>query len=166
MAEINSVAGQLVGIPVGQVYTAGPGIKIDNVHKTVSVDETVLYAAPTDAGTTLSLDDYVTLSESMTHFEKVRIYYAVQKAWAGKQVFEAYMVDGDLKVNLHNVWYREQSGFNVWYETFTYNKYTDSDLKFTQSGGVQRAILNSTWNTTSGLTTIVYKIVGINRINA
>lgn len=36
MPEINSVAGQLVGIPVGQVYTAGPGIKIDNVNKTIS----------------------------------------------------------------------------------------------------------------------------------
>ena len=41
MPEINSVAGQLVGIPMGQVYTAGPGIKIDNVNKTVSVDNTV-----------------------------------------------------------------------------------------------------------------------------
>lgn len=40
MPEINSVAGQLVGIPVGQVYTAGKGIKIDNVNKVVSVDIT------------------------------------------------------------------------------------------------------------------------------
>lgn len=34
--EINAVAGQLWGIPMGEVYTAGPGIKIDNVHKVVS----------------------------------------------------------------------------------------------------------------------------------
>lgn len=147
---------------------AGTGVRIvddtANNRIVVEADETVLWEAPTDAGTTLELNQYVTLSESMTHFEKVRIYYALQKAWAGKGVFESYMVDGDLKVNLHDVWYREQSGFNVWYETFTYNKYTDSDLKFTQAGGVQRAILNSTWDTTSGLTTIVYKIVGIHRI--
>jgi len=38
MPEINSVAGQLVGIPVGEVYTAGKGIKIDNVNKTVTFD--------------------------------------------------------------------------------------------------------------------------------
>lgn len=151
---------------------AGPGIVIDNPDGNtlrVSTDEdyeTVLYEAATDEGTTLQLDQYVTLSESMTHFERIRIYYAVQKAWAGKGVFESYMVDGDLKVNLHDVWYREQSGFNVWYETFTYNKYTDSNLRFTQAGGVQRAILNSTWNTTSGLTTVVYKIVGIHRLVA
>jgi len=126
-------------------------------------NETVLYESATDEGTTLQLDQYVTLSESMTHFERIRIYYALQKGWAGKGVFESYMVDGDLKVNLHDVWYREQSGYNVWYETLTYNKYTDSNLRFTQAGGVQRAILNTTWNTTSGLTTVVYKIVGINR---
>ena len=41
--QVNSVAGQLVGIPVGQVYTAGKGIKIDNVNKVVTVDETVLF---------------------------------------------------------------------------------------------------------------------------
>lgn len=152
---------------------AGPGIVIDNpdgntlrVSQAYPTDETVLYQAATDEGTTLQLDQYVTLSESMTHFERVRIYYAVQKPWAGKGVFESYMVDGDLKVNLHDVWYREQSGFNVWYETFTYNKYTDSNLRFTQAGGVQRAILNTTWNTTSGLTTIVYKIVGVHRLVA
>ena len=133
------------------------------VDSPLGLNETVLYAAPTTAGVELGDGQYVTLSESMTHFEKVCIYYALQTSWAGKHVFECYMVDGDVKVNLHDVWYREQSGFNVWYETLTYNKYTDSDLRFTQAGGVQRAILNSTWNTTSGLKTIVYKIVGINR---
>lgn len=161
--NIMSLEGQLVGMPL-----AGPESfsqqQLDYLKRAIGVDETVLYEAPTDAGTILELNQYVTLSESMTHFEKVRIYYALQNSWAGKHVFECYMVDGDVKVNLHDVWYREQSGFNVWYETFTYNKYTDSDLKFTQAGGVQRSILNSTWNTTSGLTTIVYKVVGIHRI--
>lgn len=68
--EINSVAGQLIGIPIGQVYTAGPGIKIDNVNKVVSVDETVLYDCS---------DNYVygtnsvTLSESYKNFEIIKI---------------------------------------------------------------------------------------------
>lgn len=70
MPGINSVAGQLVGIPVGQVYTAGKGIKIDNVNKVVSVDETVLYDCS---------DNYVygtksvTLSESYKNFEVIKI---------------------------------------------------------------------------------------------
>lgn len=34
--EINSIAGQLVGIPMGQVYTAGDGISIDAVNKVVT----------------------------------------------------------------------------------------------------------------------------------
>ena len=37
MPEINSVCGQLVGVPVGQVYTAGAGVVIDNVNKVISV---------------------------------------------------------------------------------------------------------------------------------
>lgn len=65
MPEINSVAGQLVGIPVGQVYTAGKGVVIDNVHKTVRVDETVLYD-----GTAATS---VTCSESVSNFERIRV---------------------------------------------------------------------------------------------
>lgn len=38
--NIMSLEGQLVGIPL-QEYTAGPGIKIDNVNKVISVDNSV-----------------------------------------------------------------------------------------------------------------------------
>lgn len=70
MPEINSVAGQLVGIPIGQVYTAGKGIKIDNVNKIVTVDETVLYE---DTNYTYGRNS-VTLSEDYRHFECLKIF--------------------------------------------------------------------------------------------
>lgn len=70
MPEINSVAGQLVGIPMGQVYTAGPGINIDNVNKVVSVDETVLW----DANGQVVLSGLITMSEPITNFERYKVY--------------------------------------------------------------------------------------------
>lgn len=70
MPGINSVAGQLVGIPIGQVYTAGKGIKIDNVNKVVTVDETVLYDC---SDTYVYGTNSVTLSESYKNFEVIKI---------------------------------------------------------------------------------------------
>ena len=67
--QVNSVAGQLVGIPCGQVYTAGKGIKIDNVNKVVSVDETVLWT-----GEASGSNATMSLSEAFTNFERVRFY--------------------------------------------------------------------------------------------
>lgn len=73
MPEINSVAGQLVGIPMGQVYTAGPGIKIDNVNKVVSVDETVLYTHTTVASS--AVNDVLLMAEPVTNFERIRVEF-------------------------------------------------------------------------------------------
>lgn len=68
MPEINSVAGQLVGIPVGQVYTAGKGVVIDNVNKTVRTDETVLFEDSNGTGV-----DSGDISEAYTNFERLLI---------------------------------------------------------------------------------------------
>lgn len=65
MPEINSVAGQLVGIPMGQVYTAGPGVKIDNVNKVVSVDITW-----TDVSSEITVSAAVTGGEWRFYYNK------------------------------------------------------------------------------------------------
>lgn len=70
MPEINSVAGQLVGVPIGQVYTAGKGVVIDNVNKTVRTDETVLFE---ETNYTYGRSS-VTLSEDYRHFECIKIF--------------------------------------------------------------------------------------------
>lgn len=70
--EINAVAGQLFGVPVGQVYTAGPGIVIDNVHKTVRADETVLYSS----NTAVAQGGTMALTENPENFSTVKLYVA------------------------------------------------------------------------------------------
>ena len=148
---------------------AGPGIVIDNPDgNTLRVSlredyEEVLYAASTDAGTTLSVNDYITLSESLTHFEKVKIYYALQKSWGGCLSHEIFKVSGDQRIVLEQIWFREQSGYNNYWQTITFSKYSDTNLTITLVDGSQRPLLQNSWGTT-GLALTVFKVVGIHRI--
>ena len=148
---------------------AGPGIVVDNPDgNTLRVSlredyEEVLYEASGDAGTTLSVNDYITLSESLTHFEKTKIYFALQPSWGGRLSSEIYKVSGDQRIVLEQLWYREQSGYNNYWQTITFSKYDDANLKITLIDGSQRPLLNTAWGTT-GLTLTIYKVVGIHRI--
>ena len=148
---------------------AGPGIVIDNPDgNTLRVSlredyEEVLYAASTDDGTTLSVNDYITLSESLTHFEKVKIYYALQQSWGGAVSHEIYKVSGDQRIVLEHLWFREQSGYNNYWQTITFSKYSDTNLTITLVDGSQRPLLQNSWGST-GLTLTVFKVVGIHRI--
>lgn len=148
---------------------AGPGIVVDNPDgNTLRVSlredyEEVLYAASTDAGTTLSVNGYITLSESLTHFEKVKIYYALQQSWGGAVSHEIYKVSGDQRIVLEQLWFREQSGYNNYWQTITFSKYSDTNLTITLVDGSQRPLLQNSWGST-GLTLTVFKVVGINRI--
>ena len=148
---------------------AGPGIVIDNPDgNTLRVSlredyEEVLYAASTDAGTTLSVNDYITLSESLTHFEKVKIYYALQKSWGGCLSHEIFKVSGDQRIVLEQLWFREQSSYNNYWQTITFSKYSDTNLTITLVDGSQRPLLQNSWGTT-GLSLTVFKVVGIHRI--
>lgn len=148
---------------------AGPGIVVDNPDgNTLRVSlredyEEVLYAASTDAGTTLSVNGYITLSESLTHFEKVKIYYALQQSWGGCLSHEIFKVSGDQRIVLEQLWFREQSGYNNYWQTITFSKYNDTNLTITLVDGSQRPLLQNSWGST-GLTLTVFKVVGIHRI--
>lgn len=154
MPEINSVAGQLWGIPMGEVYTAGTGIKIDNVHKTVSVDETVLFN-----GTNTGLID-TNLSESLQNFERFRI------------CFNPFTTNGNAKEWKEFSWGSSSDRYPVatahYYGTeflgwFTVFRPNSDGTKITP-------ILNKLWivggTTVQDRTQIdVYKVVGINRVS-
>lgn len=168
MPEINSVAGQLVGIPMGEVYTAGPGIKIDNVHKVVSVDETVLYD-----GSTSGTSGDVTLSEVITNFERIGIFYSMNHAYlngaynfGGKWM---YLDPADLSVtkkfNIHDFGCDGTSANTMVIRSDVYT--VSNDLKkFVHDIATQMFFNGSSWGVTTAQHAIVYKVVGINRKSA
>ena len=167
METIGGVRTLHVETPVDIV--AGPGIAIDNPDgNTLRVSagvaaETVLYESSSELGTTLSVNDYVDISESFAHFDMIRICYSLQANWGGKCTAEIYKVSGSQRIVLEQLWYREQSGYNNYWQTITFSKYDDTTLKLTLMDGSQRPLLNNAWGST-GLPLTIYKIVGIHRI--
>lgn len=156
--EINAVAGQLWGIPMGQVYTAGPGIKIDNVHKIVSVDETVLF--------TKTLNDNLwtseSLSESVANFERIRITWARRNSICPIVCTEHYVsdinnvdqimsIDADVSGSI----YRYMTKYKINGAT-----YSESAARYYTYGSTINA-----WQTTNGWCHPI-RIVGINRKSA
>ena len=156
MPEINSVAGQLVGIPVGQVYTAGPGIKIDNVNKVVSVDETVLWDYNGTRTNTFNL------SESMSNFEycrfKIHSDQGYKYDFIGKDaglVFTLFYTHGEA---------------NAW-STWLLLDYTASTNNITvrHSKSISHSFTANSTTLGSALDThknVIIEVVGINRISA
>jgi hypothetical protein len=165
MTAINSnraIRGPVTAVPV----VAGKGVRLvaDTVNNrwVVEADETVLWE--NSAGESIGANQYITLSESLKNFERVIIYYALQSSWGGKLTYELVGVNGNTPFCLNQFWYREQSGYNNYWETITFNKYDDATLRITNNGGEQGPIHSTSWTTTSGLVTTMYKVVGINRV--
>ena len=158
MPQINSVAGQLVGIPVGQVYTAGPGIKIDNVNKTVSVDETVLWEGTLQG----SNGGAVNLVERVTNFERIRITYK-WNASVTEDVPEVKEVVGQEGI---------VSYFDAGYSSSDMNKFRVAGWIDFRTQGKMSIItagqdnINGTAMGYHGSYGTVYKVVGINRIQS
>ena len=156
--QVNSVAGQLVGIPCGQVYTAGKGIKIDNVNKVVTVDETVLWTGAETVANNLEL----TLSENYTNFERILIYGEPWVNWS-PTLWGDILTDvrGTLKQISLAVPYLGASGDAIRFAqmmlTFNSNKITITSTKLFSLQGTAAS-------SSSLVSTIVRKVVGINRI--
>lgn len=149
MPQINSVAGQLVGIPCGQVYTAGKGIKIDNVNKVVSVDETVLWEGTMFTNQTTTAN----LSEAASNFEYVRVYGYVNEA-TNRLVVDLIQNHGENFVSktCGNVWYTDRVTFGTGETTLAFNSASNYWISGT-----------SVYSGSAGI--VITKIVGCNRVS-
>ena len=166
MTAINSnraIRGPVTAVPV----VAGKGGRlvadIENNRWVVEADETVLYKSDNASGTVLSVNQYITLSESLKNFERVSIDYVVQASWGVALTHEVCKITGDKRIVMEQLWYREAEGFNNYWQSMVFSKYTDSDLRITLIDSVQRPLLQTSW-AASGLSLTIYKVVGINRI--
>lgn len=151
--QVNSVAGQLVGIPVGQVYTAGKGIKIDNVNKTVRTDETVLWEASSTSGATSC-----TLSESYSNFEYLDIYFS----------------DSDTKIMFHRIYCGQAAtsftcmspevSDNIWFKLSSFRLLSTS-IKRIGNGQIRVTPAGAVSYSSATDYIKLFKVVGVNRIS-
>lgn len=166
MPELNSVQTQLFGIPMNQVYTAGPGIKIDNLNKTVSVDDTVLWSS--SPGSTTG-----NLSEAITNFDRIRVYWHYHENGSGAQspCIMEIPVESTQTRYFFNVSFGGTNcymlsirmDFSNSFATFTVQNASGVYVSAWGGGGTVAAIPSATIaNCIKG----IYKIVGINRKSA
>ena len=148
--EINSVAGQLVGIPVGQVYTAGKGIKIDNVNKVVSVDETELWT-----GDLKGQNSTANLSDSVINFERIKVYGHTDDGseYGWSYELETYGLTRHYQIGVSV----SNNGWSKWF-VFGLNGTVLTNVcgKALTWGSATWSNINNNWGIT--------KVVGINRI--
>lgn len=157
--EINAVAGQLFGVPVGQVYTAGKGVVIDNVHKTVRVDETVLSSTATAVGVGVE----IALSENFTNFERIKIF-AIRNPDNGQGTWcNEYMVDSTHAGINFIAPLLSTGSTNLIIDAF---KGTLSGSKLTINVVTRKTFADTSFSTSSSAPVTITQIVGINRISS
>ena len=162
MPQINSVYGQLVGVPVGQTYVAGPGITIDNVNKTVSVDETVLWESNVSNGETSA-----TLSESIYNFESVRIFYRAGErygVWLSVEVMNRDISSGGIRLV---DWFINSPDTAIIMGTANYSVSNNGlTLTGSQLHHLWFSLSNFSYSGQGTAGVYIKKVVGINRIQS
>lgn len=161
--QILSVEGQLVGMPL-----AGPESfsqqQLDYLKRALGVDETVLY------NNTSGNDGDVTLSESITNFTRIKIYFSTTRAYtSGTYYYGGKFVEFDVAdISVSN---------KIWISDTTGNGSNANTVVFkVQSYDISNSGTSLTWKTATQLyyngssfavssnKTYVYKVIGIGRI--
>lgn len=165
--EINSVAGQLWGVPMGQVYTAGTGIKIDNVHKIITNDETVLYDTGSTEPTAITSETSIQLSESAMNFSIIRVYYRNSFGTVGNYlgIAEGWMSSSGTEFSPTPM-ITAVSDCTIMADSNSFYISSSSAQTLTvKAGGSRLNIKASGINTTASRGIKVYKVTGINRVS-
>ena len=157
MSEINSIANGTftLGQTSATNFQAGPGIKIDSPSEgTVRIgnDETVLYSGAYSTSITS-----VTLSEEITHFEKIEVWWIQQNArpivnqYQTENLSQMFIIHGKCENNYAVVFI---AGWNKGSDNKTFTKYL---CKYKPTGN---------WNAFIDANELIpVKIIGINRIS-
>lgn len=156
--EIMSVEGQLIGMP-----TAGPESfsqqQLDYLKRALGVDETVLYDKTDAQGATLS-SPTITLSETYKNFSRLKVYW---KTW--NSLYSRVVSEFDLEMD--NASFTCIGGFfssSTIPSTFVINLTPNSAGTVLTFDKGKFAGLNTT-SMSDATNSLVYKVVGINRIS-
>lgn len=159
--EINAVAGQLWGVPMGQVYTAGNGVVIDNVHKTVRVDETVLW---TGAASTTT----IALSEAPINFEYIKVYIKRQSNLEGftkALIFPVKTTNVSFPLMLTYESIESATSYATYITRYNGNTSTTS-FTFAFAQKISSTVGGSVTHASDSGTIEIFKVVGVNRVSA
>ena len=156
----------VLGNTSATTLSAGEGIKLDTSVPGVigiSNDETVLWSSTNSTGDAIAEGDHITLSEEISNFETIEIYYVHQTGWGLPCVFKLSTLTSQNRFCLEQIWYREQSGYNNYWQSVSFMKYDSTNRTITVTQVSQRPILTTSWASSTGLNVTLFKVVCINR---
>ena len=159
MSEINSIANGTftIGSTSALSFEAGPGIKIDEPSAgTVRIgnDETVLWSGAYSTTTTS-----ITLSESLSNFEKVKILWQHNNDTTPYRIWLEYTPD--TKQFFCTLGRADNTSGRVLFEAWWTNSITSLSKVFCRWNYMTNGSDSSNWSDANELVPI--KIVGINR---
>ena len=159
-----AVRGPVTAVPV----VAGKGVRIvpdvENNRFVAEVDETVLW----DCNGTPQSSPNLTLSEPFTNFEILRFKIAgseIASTYAWNAVYIYLPTDDIATVNRFNLNYMlsdSTQATSLVYRQLLYN--VASTTSFTVQGNGQVFYNGSSWSARTNVTTLVWEVVGINRL--
>ena len=158
-----AVRGPVTAVPV----VAGNGVRIvadtQNNRFVVEADETVLW----EGDSPIAYGGNGTVSESLTNFERIRVYYSLENGTSRNHIYcqEMRITGSDSVIAFGGCFQRYTDGkFNFGMINMTYN---DTTLEVSIANCARYNMNDATpinWGTNASNFAYIHKIVGVNRI--